>query len=287
MKTDDATSIDVAIHGDAANVATVSNENTATAIEIKNLSVTRGKKQLFENFNLTVNKNQSVSLLAPSGGGKTTLLFLMAGLKMENCAKTSGEIFVSGEGHAASKVSVLFQEPRLIPNVSVLKNIMLPLENIMEEKLANERAARFAEHVNLSEKINSFPHQLSGGERQRVAIARAFAFPSDVLLMDEPFQSQDLRTKNKLFALIKQLLAEEKRTVFFVTHDVDEAVALSDRVIVMDGSPLSVQLDVQNLAKNTAPHAANASDFFQGGRDNLNAGVDFDIVSKIKNILRQ
>lgn len=280
---------DGAVLTDAADVANensanIADENAATAapaIEIKNLSVTRGKKQLFENFSLTVNKNQSVSLLAPSGSGKTTLLFLMAGLNPENCVKNSGEIFVNGECHSVSKVSVLFQEPRLIPNVSVLKNIMLPLENIMEEKLANERAARFAEYVNLSEKINSFPHQLSGGEKQRVAIARAFAFPSDLLLMDEPFQSQDLRTKNKLFELIKQLLAEEKRTVFFVTHDVDEAVAISDRIIVMDGTPLSVQLDVQNLSKNTAPHAVNESDFFQGEHDNLNA----HIVSKIKNIL--
>ena len=132
-----------------------------------------------------------------------------------------------------------------------MQNVVLPLVNVMDRKEAEERARLFLDRVSLSAESASYPDELSGGEKQRVSMARSFAFPSKLLLMDEPFQSQDLRIKLHLMDILQQLLDTERRTVLFVTHDVKEAVLLSDRIIVMDGTPLRVVLDEKQVTKGS------------------------------------
>lgn len=207
--------------------------NNSIPIEIKDLTLTRGTKTLFKNFTLTVAKLKSTCIMAPSGSGKTTLLSYVAkNLLQQNIP-----------------VSFLFQEPRLIKNATVLQNVMIPLTNKMEEEKAKQRAIDFICKVHLKEKMNELTTCLSGGEKQRVSIARSFAYPAKVLLMDEPFQSQDLRIKKELYSLFKNLLVTEPKTVLCATHDVQEAVEICDRIIVMEGEPLCIKKDIQDANK--------------------------------------
>lgn len=240
------------------------------AISIKNLSITRGEKKLFENFCLDVKRKNVTAIIAPSGSGKTTLLSQILGFLPENCDALSGEIFCD------KPVSVIFQEPRLLQNISVLENVKLPLANFFPPEKAHERATEFLEYVSLSEKMNSLPSQISGGERQRVSVARAFAFESKIILMDEPFQSLDLRIKFSIIKTIKSLFEKEKRTLLFVTHDAEEAAMLADRIVVLDGSPLEIKLDIK----------IDADEIFSGKNDNDYSSEKINrIVSQVKNIL--
>lgn len=214
------------------------------AISISGLTIIRSGKKLFDSFCFEVEEGSTTCLIAPSGSGKTTLLSWIAGITPENCETLEGNITLSHRN-----VSMLFQEPRLFPDVSVLENVAMPLYNLMQKKDALSRASDFLNRVNLLQKADAMANCLSGGEMQRTAFARAFAFPSEILLMDEPFQSQDFMLKTKLIENVKTLLETEKRTVLFVTHDVNEAESLASRIVVLDGEPLSVHYDVENVPK--------------------------------------
>ena len=216
-------------------------------ISIDGLSVTRSGKRLFSNFHLQVEPSVVTVLLAPSGRGKTTLLDWIDGILPGNDTVVSGQcaFTVSEKNSGEVRISYLFQEPRLIPGCTILSNVSLPLDNIMDKSSSQQRAMYFLERTGLENRRNSYPDSLSGGEKQRAALARAFAYPSDILLMDEAFQSQDIKTKIHLMELFLSMNAEERRTVIFVTHDIQEAVCLADRILVMDGSPLQILLDVR------------------------------------------
>lgn len=197
-------------------------------IKIENLTVKYGKKTVYENFNLDVGDKKITCILGESGCGKTTLLNAVAGL-----IKYGGAI-------SPVTVSYVFQSPRLIPYMSVLKNL--------EVAGAETQAAKtMLERVGLSDKLNAYPQTLSGGEAQRVSLCRAFLKNSDVLLMDEPFSSLDLKTKLSAMELFKELQGEEEKSTLFVTHDIDEALYLADRIIVMRGG--EILKDMQNESK--------------------------------------
>jgi|WetSurMetagenome_2_1015567.scaffolds.fasta_scaffold16768_3 ABC-type nitrate/sulfonate/bicarbonate transport system ATPase subunit len=223
--------------------------STPSAISIQHLSLSRGGKKLYDDFSLEIAPHSVNALIAPSGSGKTTLLAWIAGVLVYENAESKGTLLFDNKNESP-RISFLFQEPRLIPGISIFQNVMLPLLNVMDKTAAEQRAEYFIHRVSLFWKKNVYPCELSGGERQRAAAARAFAYPSGILLMDEPFQSQDLRIKNKLIETLETLIAEEGRTVIFVTHDIEEAVSLGERLIVMDGSPLSVRMDTLNDKKN-------------------------------------
>ncbi len=183
-------------------------------IEIKNLTKNYGKNVVYQNFNLALEEGKITCILGESGSGKTTLLNCVAGL-----TDYSGEI-------TKVKCSYIFQTPRLVPNLTVCGNLKL----ICKDEKA---VSAILEKVRLTDKKNVYPNALSGGQAQRVSIARAFLYESDVILMDEPFNSLDLRLKREICELFIQIQKESGRTALFVTHDVDEAVALSDRIIVL------------------------------------------------------
>lgn len=182
-------------------------------IEINNLTVKYGKKTVYDGFNLNVEDGKITCLLGESGCGKTTLLNAVA------------ELIDYGGRVSPVRVSYIFQSPRLIPYINVLKNLTAAGA---EEKAAH----KMLERVGLGEKAGAYPDFLSGGEAQRVSLCRALLVGSDALLADEPFSSLDLKTKLSVMELFKELQREDGRCVLFVTHDVDEAVFMSDRIIV-------------------------------------------------------
>ena len=188
-------------------------------IEIKNLSKKYGDLAVYDNFNLTLDDGQIIGILGESGSGKTTLLNCIAGL-------------TAYEGNIAElKCSYVFQTPRLVPNLTVRENLKLICKD--ESKIED-----MLKKVRLEDKAESYPIKLSGGQAQRVSLARAFLYDSDVILMDEPMSSLDLRLKKEITELFLSVWREDKRTVIYVTHDVDEAVSIAHRIIILQGGKI-------------------------------------------------
>ena len=225
------------------------------AIEIKNINKSfEGKNKnlsVLEDINLKINDGEFICLLGPSGCGKTTLLRLIAGLEHP----TSGEIIANGEvvKKPSGDRAVIFQQYSLFPWLTVLQNVTFGLEMTKkgpkEENIA--AAERYLESVGLIDFKDSYPHELSGGMKQRVAIIRSLLNHSPILLMDEPFSAVDMQTRHKLQ---EQLIGVWKRfdnTIVFVTHDVDEAVYLADKIVILDKNPgriaTIVEVDIERL----------------------------------------
>lgn len=185
-------------------------------IEIKNFCKSYAQKVVYENFSLSVEEGKITCLLGSSGSGKTTLLNAIAGL-----TKCGGDI-------PRLDVSYIFQTPNLIPNLTVKGNLKLICAD-------DSAVAEMLKRVSLEEKADSYPIMLSGGEAQRVAIARAFLKKSDILLMDEPFSSLDLKLKKQITELFFRLWEGDKRTTLAVTHDPDEAAAMAQRIVILEG----------------------------------------------------
>jgi NitT/TauT family transport system ATP-binding protein len=167
-----------------------------------------------------------VSIVGPSGCGKSTLLNVLAGVE----TPTSGEVEIAQDGRRA-RVGYVFQSPRLLPWRTVMDNMRFVQREQNDE--ADGRATRYLDMVGLQEYHNAFPAQLSGGMQQRVGIARAFSIEPDALLMDEPFSHLDAITARGLRRELHALWVETEKTVLFVTHDVGEAVELSNRIVIL------------------------------------------------------
>ena len=210
-------------------------------LEIRNLSHSFPRDdgsllRVLDNISFEVKDKEFVCILGSSGCGKTTLLRLIAGL---NTAE-SGSIVLDGEEiqGTSPKVGMVFQEYSLFPWRSVIDNIAFGLE--MQGTPRDERyriAERYLNLVNLAQFRTSYPSELSGGMRQRVAVARALALDPSVLLMDEPFGALDAQTRNLLQQELLDIWEATKKTIVFITHSVDEAVYLSDRIIVLTPRP--------------------------------------------------
>jgi NitT/TauT family transport system ATP-binding protein len=203
-------------------------------LEIRHLAKSYGDTPAIADVDFTVAEREFVSVVGPSGCGKTTLLKCIAGL----LPPTSGEVVIQ-----ESKVMALvFQEysRSLMPWLSVRKNVALPLRH--KDKAERARLVEEAvEAVGLAGNLDRYPWQLSGGMQQRVAIARALAYQPQILLMDEPFASVDAQTRADLEDLILEVRDRYEPTIVFVTHDIDESVYLSDRIVVLSPSPTSVR----------------------------------------------
>jgi len=189
-----------------------------------------------QDISLEVPEGQFVSILGPSGCGKSTLLYMVGGFEQA----TAGQISVNGQivqGPGPDRGPV-FQEYALFPWKTVLGNVAYGLrEQGVPKAQAEERAMQWLEKVKLANYAGFYPRELSGGMRQRAAIARTLAYEPKILLMDEPFGALDAHTRLTLQAELLSLWEQLKNTVLFVTHSVDEAVYLSDRVVVLTGTP--------------------------------------------------
>jgi NitT/TauT family transport system ATP-binding protein len=195
------------------------------------------------NISLSIRNNEFVSLLGPSGCGKTTLIRIVAGLLPAD----RGEVVVNGQGVTAPgrERCMVFQQFGLLPWRTVLSNVEFGLE--IEGTPKEERrqiAERYLELVGLKGFENYYPHQISGGMQQRVGIARALSKKPDILLMDEPFGAVDAQTREQLQEELLKIWAQTDTTVVFVTHSIDEAVYLSDRVVVMHARPGRIKEEV-------------------------------------------
>ncbi|GAX89850.1 ABC transporter ATP-binding protein [Effusibacillus lacus] len=197
-----------------------------------------------DNVSIHVCQNEFVSLVGPSGCGKSTLLRILAGLE----EATSGTISVSGheiEGPGADR-GMVFQSYTLFPWLTVRENIEFGLSlKKVPPKQRKEVSDRYLELVSLVPFADSYPKELSGGMKQRVAIARALANSPEVLLMDEPFAALDAQTKSEMQELLLDIWEKEKTTVVFITHDIEEAIFLSQRLYVMQSHPGRIELEVQ------------------------------------------
>jgi sulfonate transport system ATP-binding protein len=192
---------------------------------------------------LTVNPGEIVAVVGGSGCGKSTLLRLVSGLD----TPTNGQVALDGDAITSphEKIGIVFQEPRLLPWLTVADNVGFGLSGLA----AGERRGRVAhalERVGLSEHARRWPRELSGGQQQRVAIARAFVTEPKVLLLDEPFSALDAFTRASLHEHLLGLWEESRPTVLLVTHDVQEAVTLADRAVVMQPKPGRI-FDEQSL----------------------------------------
>lgn len=194
-------------------------------MKIKNLSFSYGERPLLNNINLDIEANKTLCILGVSGCGKTTFLNCIGGL-----IKYSGQI----EG-LPEKISYVFQESRLVPSLTVRENLAYVLGDIPKIR-RNVLIDGILSDVELIDSSEKYPHALSGGERSRISLARAFVYPSSLILMDEPFTGLDIALKSRIITLFNSLLAEKPKTVVYVTHSIDEALLLSDRVCVMDAS---------------------------------------------------
>ena len=212
------------------------------SIEVKNINKSFKSKKtnrlsVLEDINLTIDDGELVCLLGPSGCGKTTLLRLIAGLDQP----TSGEIIANGEKvlKPSGDRAVIFQQYSLFPWLTVLQNVTFGLE--MTNKGSKEEnvaaAERYLTSVGLIDFKDSYPHELSGGMKQRVAIIRSLLNHSPILLMDEPFSALDMQNRHKLQSQLIGVWKRFENTIVFVTHDVDEAVYLADKIVIMGKNP--------------------------------------------------
>ena len=208
----------------------------------KSFQTQNGLIQALENVNFRVNGNELVCIVGPSGCGKTTLLKIIAGL----VKPTHGRILNSKASlNHKQENAVVFQDHGLFPWMSLLDNVAFGLEmRGMEKKERRKRASIFIEKVGLTAFINNYPHQLSVGMRQRVGIARAFLINPETLLMDEPFGSLDSQTKILLQEELLRLWREDPKLVLYVTHDIEEALLLADKILLMTGRPGSIQEEI-------------------------------------------
>ena len=199
--------------------------------------------QALDRVNFTVNDGEIVALIGPSGCGKTTALRVAMGLD----ASTSGRVTVDGKAVSGCGYDrgMVFQHAELLPWLSALQNVMFGLEmKGMRGAELRTTAEKYLDLVGLKDSQNRRPHQLSGGMKQRVGIARALAIDPKVLLMDEPFGALDAQTRETLQAELLEIHARTKKTVIFVTHDVDEAVLIADRIVVMKRGRVSEVMTV-------------------------------------------
>jgi len=197
-----------------------------------------------QDIDLTVAEREFVAILGPSGCGKSTLLNMVAGFDQP----TRGSVKVAGEEIAAPAPSrgVVFQEPALFPWLSVMDNVVFGPKTLGQPVASyRARAAQIIEQIGLSGFEASYPAELSGGMRQRVGIARVLILEPKVLLMDEPFGSLDAQTRTLMQELLLALWERHQQTVLFVTHDIEEAILLADRVCVMTARPGRIKKSIE------------------------------------------
>ncbi|TAJ50172.1 MAG: ABC transporter ATP-binding protein [Herbiconiux sp.] len=212
--------------------AAVSPAADDSVVRVEGLSKSFGDHEVLRDIDLRIGANEFVALLGRSGGGKSTLLRLLEGIDTDY----EGTVLVP------ERRSVVFQEPRLLPWLRVWQNVTLGLTGSTEA--LKKRAVDVLGEVGLERHAGTWPATLSGGEAQRVGLARALIREPDLLLLDEPFGALDALTKLRSHALLRELVRIHRPGVFLITHDVDEAISLADRIVVLDGGRFVLDLIV-------------------------------------------
>lgn len=211
-------------------------------IEIKNLDYSFGNTKILKNINISVNKNEVVSIIGSSGVGKTTLFNLIAGiLDLQN-----GNIEIYNSKDYKNKVAYMLQKDLLFEHKTILDNIILPLIiNKVQKKEAILEAEKILKIFNLFEYKDMYPKELSGGMRQRIALIRTYMFKRDIFLLDEAFSALDAITKRELHKWYLKLVKDFDLTTILITHDVEEAVLLSNKIYILANRPGEIVKEIK------------------------------------------
>jgi len=214
----------------------------AGRIVIENLSkefdTSDGIEVVFEDLNIEIEPGSFVTLIGKSGSGKSTLLNIISGV----LEPTAGEVRFESEGGGEAEIGHVFQSPRLLPWDTCVRNIELVHED--NPDYIDSLAKKYLDLVGLGDHYDKYPTQLSGGQQQRVGIARALSIDPEILLMDEPFSNLDEITAESLRAELIDIWQQLNKTVFFVTHDINEAVELSDRILMLGNGEIYGDMEV-------------------------------------------
>ena len=203
-------------------------------LDIKNLSYSFGNNHILKDINIHVNENEMVAIVGSSGVGKSTLFNLIAGV----LKKQVGEIAINGSEDYIGKVAYMLQKDLLFEHKTIINNVILPLIIVkVDKKKALEEGNKILKQFNLDKYANKYPQQLSGGMRQRVALIRTYMFKRNIFLLDEAFSALDAITKKELHKWYLDLKKEFNLTTLLITHDIEEAVFLSDRIYILGNKP--------------------------------------------------
>ncbi len=205
-------------------------------LEVKNITQKYGDEVIIEDINMEIDEGETVSLLGMSGGGKTTLFNVISGLLRPE----SGQIILSGEDITgkAGHIGYMLQKDMLLDHKRIVDNVALPMVvSGINKKEAGERASAFFEEFGLAGCEMKYPRELSGGMRQRAALLRTYLCGRDVILLDEPFSALDAITKSEMHNWFLDITEKYNMTAVFVTHDIDEAIMLSEKVYILSGKP--------------------------------------------------
>lgn len=233
-------------------------EEATALLQLQQLGISYGengpgeRRWILQDLNLSVREGEFVTIMGSSGAGKSTLLNVVA----QTLQPSAGQIVFRGRAVGGAgmpmnpgggrQIGYVTQDDNLLPWRTVWDNVMLPLSLAGKPCAVDvERANRLLEQVGLSQWAKHYPHQLSGGMRKRASLARTLVYNPPVVLMDEPFGALDAETRAQLQADLLDLWASEKKTILFVTHDINEAIALGDRIVVLSGSPGKIVLERQ------------------------------------------
>ncbi len=205
-------------------------------LQAEGITKSFGSKNVLKDVSLELKKGELVSLLGVSGGGKTTLFHIIAGLSLPD----EGHVYLDGEDITGKPglVSYMLQKDLLLPYRTIVDNVALPLLiKGMKKKEAREKAGEYFELFGLQGTQRQYPSQLSGGMRQRAALLRTYLFSNSVALLDEPFSALDMLTKKGVHEWYLKVMEDIHLSTLFITHDIDEAILLSDRICMLTGSP--------------------------------------------------
>jgi NitT/TauT family transport system ATP-binding protein len=205
---------------------------------VKNINKYYNDLKVLEDISINFEENKTTCILGPSGCGKTTLLNIIA----EILSKNSGEII----GFQGEDISFVFQEDRLMEWKNIKENIHFVLKGKMDKKQSETIIDKYLKLVNLEQYKYYYPKDISGGMRQKINILRAFAYPSKLLIMDEPFKSLDINSKQIVIEFFKKLRTLEGRTCILVTHDIEEALTLGDKIVILTEKPSRVKKIIEN-----------------------------------------
>ena len=214
-------------------------KSVASKLVLHNVSHSYGAIAVIKEMNLSVHQGEVVVLVGPSGCGKTTILNLLSGYIQP----------LSGTINREGLIRTVYQQDGLFPWLTVAENIAIGLRSVTNEEAIKKELKELIELIHLEGFEHHYPHQLSGGMKQRVELARVLAGESDILLMDEPFSALDYQTRLRMRYELVRLLHNRPRTVVFVTHDIEEAAQLADRVLVLSNRPATIcrELEIKSL----------------------------------------